>query len=104
MVAREIRASPFDFGLALWWSAVLNLLLRDWQTARSHAEEAISLAHEHGTMSILDLTEFLRGWALGQLGQTEEGLAEMLRSRTEIMRNRTVIAFWLFEALANFIW
>jgi tetratricopeptide (TPR) repeat protein len=98
---REIGASPFDFALALWWSSVLNLQLRDWETARIHADEAISLAHEHGMMSILDLTDTIRGWALGQVGQTEQGLAQMLGCRTQIMQDRTVIAFWLFEGLAN---
>jgi predicted ATPase len=101
VVARDIGASPFDFAVALWWSAVLNVLLRDWESARLQADEAISLAHEHGMMSILDLTDTVRGWTLGEIGQREEGLAQMLGSRTQVMQDRTVIAFWLFEGLAN---
>ncbi len=79
VVAREVMASPLDLALAPYWSAGLNLLLREWKAAHLQADEGGRLIHEHGLMSILAWTSFNRGWALAHLGEIEEGLSEMLR-------------------------
>jgi len=79
VVAREVMASPLDLALAPYWSAGLNLLLRDWKAAHLQADEGGRLIHEHGLMSILAWTSFNRGWALAHLGEIGEGLSEMLR-------------------------
>ncbi len=38
IVARELKGSP-DLGSALWWSALLNLQLKNWKSAGAQAEE-----------------------------------------------------------------
>jgi class 3 adenylate cyclase/tetratricopeptide (TPR) repeat protein len=101
-VAREVSGSAGDLALALWWSANLNLGLRDWKTAYLHADEAAKLARDHDVVSMLASIGWQRGWALAQLGHSEEGLGEILRCRTELIQTaRTVITLWLFEALAD---
>ncbi len=66
--------------MSLTFSAFLNLLLRDAETAAWYSDEAVRLGHEHGLMGIP--AAFNHGRALAQLGQIEEGLSEMLRWRT----------------------
>jgi class 3 adenylate cyclase/tetratricopeptide (TPR) repeat protein len=95
------NAYPADLAVALHWSALYNLMLRDPKTAYSHVVEAIRLAGEHGLISLLNLSEFLRGWALAQLGQIEEGLSRMLRIQTELLQNRAVLPPNCFTALAG---
>ena len=88
-LAREVAVSPADLVSVLWWSAVLDLFLRNWRAAFSHADEAATLAHKHGLMPQLATTGPLRGWALALLGQFDEGIPEILRWRTELMRMET---------------
>jgi class 3 adenylate cyclase/tetratricopeptide (TPR) repeat protein len=98
-VAREmIIGSPSDLPSALVWSAMLNLLLRDRQTARSQAEEGIRLAQEHGLMALVSASGFLR--AVAELGQREEALSELLRWRAEA--SETPVSSWTIAGLAGF--
>jgi hypothetical protein len=60
-VARETTASRADLTFALYWSAFLNLHLRDPGTAYSRADEAFKLAHEHGLISFQNIVGFARG-------------------------------------------
>jgi tetratricopeptide (TPR) repeat protein len=80
-VGREVTTSIGDLALALTFSTVLSLLLRDPKTAASHSDEAVRLGHEHGFLRGTPAA-FNLGRALAQLGQIEEGLSEMLRWRT----------------------
>jgi tetratricopeptide (TPR) repeat protein len=74
---------PADLILALNWWAKLNLLLRNGQVARLHTDEASRVASEHG-LSGLAALGFDRGQALALIGQPEEGLSEVLRTRSEV--------------------
>ena len=47
------------------------------EIARVCAEEAIALSEEHGQAEWLPWGHFHHGWALAELGQLEEGIAEM---------------------------
>jgi len=51
--------------------------LREGELARASAEEAIALAQEHGLAEWLPWGHFHHGWALADLGQLAEGIAEM---------------------------
>ena len=50
---------------------------REPQSGLSYAEETIALAEEHGFAEWLPWGRFHRGWAWSELGQLEEGVAEM---------------------------
>jgi hypothetical protein len=80
-IGREVTASLADLALALSFSALVSLLLRDPKTAASHSDEAVRLGHEHGFL-MGNPAVFVHGRALAQLGQIEEGLSEMLRYQT----------------------
>jgi class 3 adenylate cyclase/tetratricopeptide (TPR) repeat protein len=101
-VARESAIAPGDLVLTLYWSSVLYLFLGEPKTAFSNADQAISLAHEHGIESMVPVTSFNRGWALTQLGRLEEGLFEMLRWQTELVQTiGNTFQPWLSQGLAN---
>ena len=80
-IGREVTASLADLAMALSWSAMTSLLLRDPKTAASHSHEAVRLCHEHGFLMGIPVA-FNHGRVLAQLGQIEEGLSEMLRWET----------------------
>jgi hypothetical protein len=73
---------PADLILALNWRVKLNLLLRNGQVACLRSDEALRVASKHG-LSVWGLG-FDRGQALTLIGQTEEGLSEVLRTRSEL--------------------
>jgi predicted ATPase/class 3 adenylate cyclase len=81
-IGREVTASLGDLALALSFSALLSLLLRDPKTAASHSDEAVRLVREHGFLMGFPAA-FIHGRALAQLGQIEEGLSEMRRWQTD---------------------
>jgi predicted ATPase len=60
-----------------YYAAVFHQLLRDVQAAREQAEAAITLAKEQGFPFFVADGAILRGWALAEQGQGEEGIAEM---------------------------
>ncbi len=90
-------------GLAwtLYWSGVLHVMFRDWPTAHRHADQAIKLAEEHGLVYMLPWSAFLRGWARVHLGQTADGLSEMLESRRDMEISGAIIQPWFFWGLAD---
>jgi tetratricopeptide (TPR) repeat protein len=100
VVSREIVASPSDTTATLIWSALLNLFLRDPETAYARANEARRLAHEHGIDALIPFIDGLcRSRSLAQMGQIEEGLSEMLRWQTvvrQIAAINVVIAAMFF--------
>ena len=101
-VARESKASPTDVISALWWSAALNLQLKNWKAAKVYADEAMRLADEYGMLTLSALFGPLRGVALAQLGQIDQGLREMVQCRTDLMQiGISVISSWLFMGLAE---
>ncbi len=99
--ARESMAQFVAQAWALYWSGVLNVMLRDWRTAYSHADQAIRLAQEHGLVYMLPWTAFLRGWSLAKLGQVSAGLSEMLESRGDMQITGAIIQPWFFWGLAD---
>ncbi len=50
---------------------------REPAVVRAHAEEAIALCEENGFALWLVIGRFHRGWALAELGQLEQGTADM---------------------------
>jgi len=76
--AREL-AQPNTAAVALAWACIFRQLLRDQQSARDLAEAVIALATEQGFPFYRAAGTVVRGWALADSGQTEDGIAEIRR-------------------------
>jgi predicted ATPase len=70
-------AHPFSLIHALYWAAVLHHFRREAPQTRTHAEIAITLATEQGFRPQLAQAMPMRGWALAEGGQGEEGIAQI---------------------------
>ena len=74
---------------ALVFNAMLHQHCRDAQRTRQQAEAAVALAAEQELASWLPWGTALRGWAMSEEGETEEGIAQL---RHAIVRWRAVSA------------
>jgi len=75
-LARQL-AQPFSVAYALSHAAIVHHMCRDVQTAETWAEAAIAVCSEHGFPNFVPIPMVVRGWALAQRGQEEEGLAQI---------------------------
>ena len=75
-LAHEI-SHPSSVGLALIFEAMIHHYQRDAQRTRQQAEAAIALAIEQELAPWLAWATVLRGWALAEQGQAEEGIAQL---------------------------
>jgi class 3 adenylate cyclase/tetratricopeptide (TPR) repeat protein len=100
-VARDVRAAAADRIFACWWSGYLNLLLREFNTARGFSEECATLIAQHGLPKLGIALVPLEAWIFVQLGQIDAGLSRMLRYKTDVIEPGNVFVSWLFVALAN---
>ncbi|HEV8715149.1 MAG TPA: AAA family ATPase, partial [Candidatus Binatia bacterium] len=75
-VAQEL-SHPFSWAAALIYAAGLHLVRREWQTAQERAEAAVTLSTEQGFRQLVAFGTILRGRALAQQGQEEEGIAQL---------------------------
>ncbi|MGH8586403.1 MAG: hypothetical protein ACREWE_09560 [Gammaproteobacteria bacterium] len=74
----EALSHPFILAQEIANNAFFYQLRRDDQTAQARAEAAIDLVGEHGFSPFWGAHGTLvRGWALAQQGQAEEGIAHM---------------------------
>jgi class 3 adenylate cyclase/tetratricopeptide (TPR) repeat protein len=73
--ARQFKHS-YTLALASLLAAIVRFYRREPEAARDLAEADIALAKEHG-FPWLPTGRAFRGWALTELGQTEEGIAEL---------------------------
>src|SRR5213076_543538 len=62
---------------ALEFTADLHQFRREWRLAQERAEAAIALSAEQGFAMSLSQAAILRGWALAEQGQGEEGSAQI---------------------------
>jgi class 3 adenylate cyclase/predicted ATPase len=74
--AEKIR-HPFSLAFALVFGAYLCQHLRDVEGTRDHANRAMIIASEHNFLHWKQQAAILRGWALTQLGEMDEGLSQM---------------------------
>jgi predicted ATPase len=75
-LAQEL-AHPLSLGFAFWWGAVIEQYCRRGQAAQERAEAAITLSTEQEFAQILAHGTILRGWALAEQGQEEEGIQQI---------------------------
>jgi predicted ATPase len=74
--AQEL-SHPFSAAGALTVAAVLHQRRREGQAVQQRAEAAMTLSTEQGFSTYLAVATILRGWALAEQGQEEEGIAQM---------------------------
>ena len=67
-------AHPFSVGYALMLSAIFHSFCREVGLTQERAEALISLATDQGFPQWKALGALLRGWALAQQGQAQEGI------------------------------
>jgi predicted ATPase len=68
---------PFSLGFALCWASVFHQFRREVRATQERAEAAFSLAMAQGFPSWMAQGAILRGWALAQQGQAQEGIAQI---------------------------
>jgi tetratricopeptide (TPR) repeat protein len=68
---------PFSLAWALIVAAVVHLLRVEWHAAQEQAVVIIALCAEQEFAFLLATGGVLRGWALAEQGQMEEGIAQM---------------------------
>jgi DNA-binding NtrC family response regulator/predicted ATPase/class 3 adenylate cyclase len=77
LTAVQKRLHPFSLAVALLFAAVLHQLRREASRALERAEAAMRLSTEQGFAAFLAMGSSLRGWALSDQGQAEEGVAQI---------------------------
>lgn len=70
---------PFSLAFAFQFAGSFYQLRRDAQTALENSEASIVISNEQGFPLPLAWATTLRGWALAELGQQEEGISEIRR-------------------------
>jgi class 3 adenylate cyclase/predicted ATPase len=70
-------AHPLSLIHALYWAAVLHHFRREAPQTRTHAETAITVATDQGFLQQLAQAMPMRGWALAESGQGEEGITQI---------------------------
>jgi class 3 adenylate cyclase/predicted ATPase len=75
-LAQEL-SHPISLAFALNFAARLHQFRREGQTAQERAEAAITVSTQQGFPLWLAYGTTLRGWALAEQGQTEEGIAQI---------------------------
>jgi predicted ATPase/class 3 adenylate cyclase len=73
---------PFLMACARFFTAVTYQLRRERAPTQEWAEATITLAHEHGFPVWVGQGTILRGWALAEQGQSEEGIAQIRQGLT----------------------
>src|SRR5262249_32637448 len=63
--------------IVIQWAGRVRRFRREPKATRELAEALLALAEEHGFQERLLAGRALRGWAMTNLGQTEEGVAEL---------------------------
>jgi predicted ATPase len=75
---------PYSLAFAHGLASLLHFFRRDVQAAQTSAEASIRLSTEHGFAYWLSTGIYVRGWALAQQGQTEEGIAQMRQGLADL--------------------
>jgi predicted ATPase/class 3 adenylate cyclase len=88
---------PFSLAFALLYAAYLHQFLREEQAAQERAEAAMTLSTEQGFPLWSALGLIMRGWALAEQGQGEEGIAQMRQGFTAYQTTGTELGrpYWL---------
>jgi predicted ATPase len=75
-LAQEL-SHPHNLAITLFFAALVHQYRREVQAVQERAEAVIRLSTEQGFPTGLAWGTFLRGWALAEQGQAEEGIAQV---------------------------
>jgi tetratricopeptide (TPR) repeat protein len=81
----EGLSHPVSLAYALGFAALFHLLRREGQLAREQAEAVITLSTEQGFPFWLAFGTMVRGGALAEQGQMQEGIAQMRQSQMSFL-------------------
>lgn len=76
--AREL-AHPNTVAVCLAWGCIFHQLVRDRELVRRQAETLVALATEQGFPLYLAAGRVIRGWALADGGEEQDGISEIRR-------------------------
>jgi predicted ATPase len=79
-LAKEL-GHPFVEAFALAFGSLLHVYRREAQAARERAEETIATSSKHGIVFWLAAGISVKGWALAEEGELEEGIAQIQRGQ-----------------------
>ena len=96
--AREL-AHPLSVAQTLLFSAQLSQLRREPRAARVYAEDTLTLCTEHGLAAYGLWSHLPRGWAVAQLGEVAEGLADIQKALEGRLATKTGAVLPWFCAL-----
>ena len=99
--AEEMR-HPFTLAFALAFRAYLCQHVRDIEGTRDHAERTMAISLEHGFLHWKHQAFMLRGWALAELGQIDDGLSQIRAGLEAYEATESRLACpWFGSLLAN---
>ena len=75
-LAQEV-SHAFSLAAARAFAAIFHQMRREWQAAQARAEETLDVSTEQGFQLWLADGHMIRGWALIQQGQGQEGLTQL---------------------------
>jgi predicted ATPase len=73
---------PVSLAYTLHWAATTHQLRREAPASQEQAEVSMAFSHEQGFALWVPGGTVLRGWALTEQGQMEEGIAQMSQGMT----------------------
>ena len=74
--AREV-SHPFNLAYALYFAAMIYQFSHMTQAARESTEEMLQISNDYGFSLYLRHGNMIHGWILVELGQTDEGIAQL---------------------------
>jgi hypothetical protein len=77
---------PFSLALALDYTAIFHQFRREAEPAQQRAEAAINVFKEHKFSYYLGWAMIIKGWAIAELGNCEDGINE-IKQGLEILRD-----------------
>ncbi|MGC2305920.1 ATP-binding protein, partial [Candidatus Binatus sp.] len=96
-LAQELE-DPLSLAWALNTRALVHQVMREVQPSLEVAEAAITKAEEMGFLHVLWNARIAKGWALAELGRTEEGVAQIHEAIAALSAARAEL--WLTQDLA----
>ncbi|HYM27208.1 MAG TPA: hypothetical protein VET66_03615, partial [Steroidobacteraceae bacterium] len=96
-ILRSVIKHPYSVAFGLNMAALLRQYRGDAPETRALAEEALLLTEAHGLVFVTAMASILKGWALTQEGELDEGMAQMRRGLAAQLATGAEMArpYWL---------
>ena len=97
-LAQEL-SHPFTLVFALNWAACVHRFHREWPLLYKRADEVIALSREHGFAQRTATGTILRGGALAEQGQRQEGIEQICQGLTAFRATRSEVGLPQYASL-----